>query len=113
MGTLIYGSGDEYRIDDRTLAHLKVAAGAKLRRQESFFLSWSKTVEEGSGRVSLWMSPNIPMQFLFAGSKPPTLNRVWLDVMSELSHSPRGLIIISEAEAETIHQNGIGSLDGR
>jgi hypothetical protein len=51
MGVLIYGSGAEYEIEDRVLAHLKVVIAAKLRRQENFFLSWSNDADAGSGRI--------------------------------------------------------------
>ena len=101
MGYLVYGAAVEYEIEDRTLAHAKVAIGMKLRRQESFFVSWSNPVEKGSGRVSLWVSPNIPLIFRFAGSRAPELNQTWLEVLGELSHTPRGLILISEKEAES------------
>ena len=100
MGYLVYGSAAEYEFDDRTLAHLKVAINMKLRRQECFFLSWSNPAEKGSGRMSLWISPGIPLIFRFAGSKAPELNQVWLRVLNELSHTPRGLLVISEREAE-------------
>lgn len=100
MGHLAYAGIAEYDFDDRALAHLKVAIGMKLRRQESFFISWSKPAEEGSGRFSLWVSPSTPLAFRFEGSRAPELNRVWIDVLSSLSHTPRGLIMISEVEAE-------------
>ncbi|MBD8466760.1 hypothetical protein IFU30_10820 [Plantibacter sp. CFBP 8798] len=100
MGMLIYGSGDEYEIEDRALAHLKAVIGAKLRRQESFFLSWANDSEHGSGRRSLWLSPSIPLQFRFFGSRPPELNRAWLEVLSDSSHTPRGLQLIPESDVE-------------
>lgn len=100
MGYLIYGSGTEYEIEDRALAHLKVTVGLKLRRQESFFVNWSNPVEKGSGRVSLWISPNIPLAFRFSGSRAPELNAVWLDVLRDLAYTPRGLVLVSESEAE-------------
>lgn len=100
MGYLNYAASTEYEIEDRTLAHLKVAVGLKLRRQESFFLSWSNPVERGSGRISLWLSPDIPLIFRFAGSRSPELNETWLSVLAQLSHTPRGLVLISETEAE-------------
>ncbi len=100
MGHLAYAGIAEYEFDDRALAHLKVAVGMKLRRQESFFISWSNPADLGSGRFSLWVSPSTPLAFRFAGSRTPELNRVWIDVLSMLSHTPRGLIMISESEAE-------------
>lgn len=102
MGVLLYGSGTEYEIEDRILAHLKFVIAAKLRRQENFFLSWSTEPDAGSGRISLWLSPNIPLQFRFYGSRQPQLSRAWLEVLTELSNTSRGLIIVSEAEAEAV-----------
>jgi hypothetical protein len=99
MGYLVYGDGSEYEIDDRALAHLKIVIGSKLRRQEGFFVSWEHTPEEGSGRVSVWVSPSIPIQFRFTGSKTPELNRQWLEVLADSSFGPRGLHLLSEAEA--------------
>lgn len=103
MGYLNYGGAHEYEFEDRTLAHLKVAITMKLRRQESFLMSWNTPPERGGGRVSIWLSPGIPFAFRFSGSRAPTLNKVWLEVLSELSHTPRGLIVVSEAEAERHH----------
>lgn len=99
MGYLVYGDGSEYEIEDRALAHLKIVIGSKLRRQEGFFVSWEHTPEEGSGRVSVWVSPAIPIQFRFVGSKTPELNRQWLEVLADSSFGPRGLHLLSEAEA--------------
>lgn len=107
MGYLNYGGRTEYEIDDRTLAHLKAASGLKLRRRECFFLSWSNPVERGSGRVSIWVSPSIPLIFRFSGNTPPDLNPVWLDVMAELANTPRGLVMVSEREAEAHARSAI------
>ncbi|WP_241156264.1 hypothetical protein [Leucobacter chromiireducens] len=90
----------EYEFEDRLLAHLKVVIGQKLRTQESFFLNWSKTPEQGSGRVSLWLSPHVPIGFRFAGSRSPELNPTWVRVLTARSHTARGLTILSEEDAE-------------
>ena len=66
---------------------------------KGFFVSWEHTPEEGSGRVSVWVSPSIPIQFRFVGSKTPELNRQWLEVLADSSFGPRGLHLMSEAEA--------------
>ena len=100
MGYLLHGSGVEYEFDDRTLTHLKVVMSMKLRRRESFFLSWTNSAERGSGRVSLWVSPDVPLIFRFTSLERPELNRVWIDVLNQLSHTPRGLVILSESAAE-------------
>ncbi|MFZ4894239.1 hypothetical protein ACL9RL_07300 [Plantibacter sp. Mn2098] len=117
MGYLIYGAGAEYEIEDRALAHLKVVIGSKLRRQESFFLNWANEPDQGSGRLSLWLSPSIPLQFRFFGSRAPELNRAWLEVLSDTAHTPNGLQIVPEsevdaylAEIETRREAGVGSV---
>jgi hypothetical protein len=102
VGQLIYGPGTVYEMDDRTLAHVKLALTAKLRRQESFLLSWPIGVEQGSGRASLWIAPSIPLQFRFSGSRPPVINKAWVVAMLETSHNDRGLVILGEAELDHV-----------
>lgn len=99
MGFLNYGGTQEYEFDDRTLAHLKLAITMKLRRQESFLLSWVNPAERGGGRVSLWLSPSIPLSFRFAGSRPAQINKHWLAMLHDASNTPRGLMVMSEDEA--------------
>lgn len=96
MGFLIYGGTQEYEFDDRTLAHLKVAISMKLRRQECFLMSWANSVDKGSGRVSIWLTPNIPLVFRFSGSRVPQLSKQWLDSLIEQAGTPRGLIVTPE-----------------
>ncbi|MHA3684053.1 DUF7882 family protein [Leucobacter sp. HY1910] len=103
MGHLIYAATTEYAIEDRALAHLKAAVGVKLRLHETFFVSWSFTPEQGSGRVSLWCGPSIPMIFRFSGSRPVELNPVWVEVLTELGNSSRGIQLLTEHEAERYH----------
>ena len=86
------------------LAHLKTVIASKLRRQESFLVSWTVEPDAGSGRVSLWMSPSIPLEFRFLGSRPPQLNPVWLEVLADMAHTARGLVLVGEQEAEAIHR---------
>ncbi|AMB59818.1 hypothetical protein [Microterricola viridarii] len=100
MGVLVYGAGTEYELEERTLAHVKVAAGSKLRRQESFYLSWSIPASAGSGRVSIWLSPAIPLQFHFKSPTAPQLNRVWLTALEMTAMGDRGMVVLPEAEAE-------------
>lgn len=111
VGKLIYAHGSEYEFEDRMLAHLKVAITAKLRRQECFMLSWTIEPRDGAGRVSLWLSPSVPLQFRFAGSRRPTLNRAWIDVMVEFSNSSRGLVAISEADALALSRGEVSAAD--
>jgi len=99
MGYFMHGN-NEYEFEDRLLTHLKTVIGQKLKKQEGFFLSWTKTPAQGSGRVSLWLSSAVPLGFRFSGSRPPELNLTWIKVLIALSHTPRGLVVISEDDAE-------------
>jgi hypothetical protein len=102
MGHLIYNGAASYEFDDRTLAHLKIAITQKLRVQESFLLSWVEPVDTGSGRVSLWLSSAIPLEFRYSTEKPPPLNRNWLEALARSSHGTRGMIVMTEQAAEEI-----------
>lgn len=99
MGFLLYGGCSRYRFDDRTLSHLKIAITAKLRLQECFLLSWRVPSAEGSGRVSIWLSPSIPLEFVFDERTPAQLNRLWLEALARSSHGLRGMIALHEADA--------------
>jgi hypothetical protein len=82
VGKFIYGTnGYELELDDRTLAHLKVAMFSKLRRNEAFSFSWQVDPEAGSGRHSVWISPASTIHFQFFGSRRPALNRRWIKEM--------------------------------
>ena len=100
MGRLIYGHGQEYEFDDRTLAHVKIAIVTKLRRHESFLLNWQIPADQGGGRMSLWISREIPMAFVFAGSRPPKLNERWMEALLHSSHRTGGMVVMAEQAAE-------------
>lgn len=102
MGRLIYAGATTYEMDDATLAHARAVATAKLRRHESFMLSWTIDLADGSGRVSLWVSPAVPLEYVFASVKPLRLDPVWLKVLDEMSTTPRGLVLVSRDEAHRI-----------
>jgi hypothetical protein len=101
VGKLIYGNGREYEFDDRTLSHVKIALVTKLRRHESFLLNWEIPVEQGAGRMSLWISREIPLAFVFNGSRPPALNERWMEALLHTSQRTGGMVVMSEAEAES------------
>jgi hypothetical protein len=108
MGTLIYGPGTRYEFEDRELAHIKIAIAVKLRWQESFLLNWVVPRGEGSGRVSLWISPAMPLQFQFTGSRPPALNKAWLDALAVTSHRTGGMQVMAEEDAESFIRDESG-----
>lgn len=100
MGRLIYNSSNrEIEIDDRVLAHLRVAIVNKLRRSESFAMTWEHGVENGSGRTTLWLHPSIPpLQFVFSGNRQPKLNRIWIERLLLQANSPAGLQFVPEPD---------------
>ncbi|MDR6971058.1 hypothetical protein [Leifsonia shinshuensis] len=101
MGRLIYGTqAQEYEFDDRTLAHVKIALVTKLRRHESFLLNWQIAAELGGGRMSLWISREIPLAFVFTETHPPKLNERWMEALLHTSQRTGGMELISEREAE-------------
>src|SRR5690606_261876 len=64
MGILYYGGSNvPIHIEDRALAHLKVVIIAKLRRNESFTVSWRHHPTEPEGRSTIWLHPSLPLRF--------------------------------------------------
>ena len=103
MGKLIYGTGRQvYAFDDRTLAHVKIAMVTKLRRHEAFLINWTVPAEEGSGRISLWISREIPLAFEFTDRTPPVLNQKWMEALLQTSQRTGGMDILAEADAEPL-----------
>lgn len=97
MGTILYGAGtDAIHIDDRALAHLKVVVATKLRRNESFTLSWRHPEEEPGGRSTIWLHPSIPLRFTFEEPEAPELNVKWIEELMHSANSSGGIQLIDE-----------------
>lgn len=97
MGLLYYdGETRPIRIEDRTLAHLKVVIATKFRRQESFTLSWRHAETEPPGRTTIWLHPSIEMRFVFDAFEPPMLNQRWIDDLMHSANSSGGLMVVDE-----------------
>src|SRR4051812_25062199 len=104
MGTLIYGHGDlSVDFDDRTLAHLQMIIGTKLRRRESFLLSWSEDGQDSERRSSIWLDSSVPMYFRYTDTKMPELNHDWIALLMAGANSATGLVVTAEpvTRAET------------
>ena len=98
MGHLYYGTTPEpIRIPDRLLSHLKVVVATKLRRSESFTLSWTH-VDGTPGRSTLWLQPAIPLRFVFDSAEPEQLNAQTLKDMADMANSSAGLIVALDVE---------------
>ena len=96
MGTLTYDVVSKVDFDDRALAHLQIVIASKLRRGESFNFTWVKAPADGGGRTTIWLHPAIPLAYEFLGSKPPPINRVWLEELMESANSAGGLRVVPE-----------------
>lgn len=96
MGTIQYGGGSEIHIEDRALAHLKVAISTKLRRNESFTLSWRHPEGDASGRSTIWLHPSIPLRFIFDEAETPQLNAKWIQTLMIEASSSSGITLVDE-----------------
>jgi hypothetical protein len=93
MGVLNYG-GTDYLFGDRLLAHLQVVITTKLRRRESFALSW---IPDGDGgREAIWVDNGLPIRFRYDEASIAPLNREWLDALMDATHRPNGLLVMPE-----------------
>jgi len=94
MGHLYYGNTVEpIEIPDRLLAHLKVVVATKLRRSESFTLSWRHPEDIPGGRSTIWMQPSIPLRFVFQSAADEALDRDLLTRLAAASNSSNGLFV--------------------
>lgn len=97
MGTLFYSSdGVGIPVADATLAHLKVIIVTKLRRSESFTLSWDHADSASGGRSSVWLHPAIPLRFDFDEVEPPVLNPRWLEELADAAQTSGGISLAAE-----------------
>jgi hypothetical protein len=110
MGYMMYDSSTQISFEDRVLAHLEVVIVSKLRRKESFALSWRETPENGDGRTTVWIDPSIPLRFRFSGSRPPALDRDWIERLAVAAASSTGLVAVDELGQPvtgTTHERGL------
>jgi hypothetical protein len=97
VGTIFYGdSATPIEIEDRALAHLKVVIATKLRRGESFTLSWTHEPAQEPGRSTVWLHPSIPLRFVFEDPEPAVLSRAWIEELANSANSSGGLMLVGE-----------------
>jgi hypothetical protein len=97
VGTMYYGgSATPIHIEDRALAHLKVVIATKLRRNESFTVSWQHPVDQPRGRSTIWLHPSIPLRFVFDDPEPAALSQRWIEELAHSSHSTGGIMLLAE-----------------
>lgn len=96
MGSLYYGGSEPIQIDDRALAHLKVVVATKLRRNESFTLTWKHPEGQAEGRSTVWLHPSIPLRFVFDDAETPELSRRWIEALAHSANSSGGITLVDE-----------------
>ncbi|BDV31573.1 hypothetical protein [Microbacterium terricola] len=97
MGTIYYGgSATPINIEDRALAHLKVVIATKLRRNESFTISWIHADDAPRGRTTVWLHPSIPLRFVFDDPEPEPISRAWIEDLANSAHSSGGIMLTTE-----------------
>ncbi|PVW04167.1 hypothetical protein DEA06_09030 [Microbacterium sp. Gd 4-13] len=97
MGTIYYGgSATPIQIEDRALAHLKVVIATKLRRGESFTVSWRHPDDQPHGRSTVWLHPSIPLRFVFDDPEPALLSREWVEELANSASSSGGIMLVAE-----------------
>jgi hypothetical protein len=108
VGTIYYGgSATPIHIEDRALAHLKVVIASKLRRHESFTVTWQHPEDQRPGRTTIWIHPCVPLRFEFDESEAPPLSREWLEDLAAAASSTGGIVLRPELfELQELRETG-------
>ncbi|ANJ27110.1 hypothetical protein [Agromyces aureus] len=95
MGLFIYDTRLEVDLDDRVLAHLQIVIVDKFRRNEKFAMS----LLHAGRSVTIWMTAQSRVQFVYSGNRHPAINPAWLGTMSERAGMSGVLRIVPEPPA--------------
>ncbi|BDZ39884.1 hypothetical protein GCM10025863_24980 [Microbacterium suwonense] len=112
MGRLRYdGTAAPITIDDATLAHLKIVIGTKLRRKESFLMTWVRHDDSDDARITIWVHPAIPLQFGFDDAAMPAVDPDQVTAMMAALNASGELVLdeYTSARASTRTQAGTRS----
>lgn len=94
MGSLKYDhTAEPILIEDETLAHLKVVIATKLRRQESFMMTWRPVGGGPSGRMTAWIHPAVPLVFAFDAADVPPIDSRRLEDMIHATNASGELVL--------------------
>ncbi|MGN8027544.1 DUF7882 family protein [Microbacterium sp. 22242] len=97
MGTIYYGgSASPIHIDDRALAHLKIVIATKLRRGESFTVTWRHPAGQPAGRSTIWLHPSIPLRFEFSEPNPPEIDPKLVQEYANSANSTGGVLLAAD-----------------
>ena len=97
MGTLRY-DGQLVEFDDDVLAHLQVVIVGKLRRGESFLMSWRDSEERSNGRSSIWIHPAHNITFHLTDDDT-AISPDWLDQLTRSANSSAGLVVMRQIDS--------------
>jgi hypothetical protein len=106
MGTLVYGNAIRTDFDDRLLAHLQSVIATKLRRNESFFVSWPKAPTVG-GRTSIWIHPNLPLAFDYSFNDEHELSAEWLTALESSAGAEGGVRLTGHPSGSSLAAYGV------
>ncbi|MER7796597.1 RNA polymerase subunit sigma [Microbacterium sp. NPDC096154] len=94
MGQLFYGSTQQaIEVEDELLMHARMVAFTKLRRGESFLMSWRRPQ---GGRESVWVHAAIPLRFVCESDEAISLDPRVLEEMAYAAGSMSGLDLSPE-----------------
>lgn len=94
MGRLRYdGTSDPILIEDETLAHLKIVIATKLRRQESFMMTWRPIGDGPDRRATVWIHPAIPLQFGYDAEQVPQVDAKLIAEMMRVLNATGELVL--------------------
>lgn len=112
MGFLYYGTNSyAIEMDDRPLAHLKVAMLSLLRAGKCMAFTFDRSAELGNGRETLWISPSTEIRFRFLGGRPPRINEPWVRSIIATADSPTGLRMVTEPADALPDTGGLAHTD--
>lgn len=97
MGTLYYSAAQyPIRIDDATLASLRVVLERRLDAGRGLTLSWS---DLGFGPSTVWLHPTIPMRMHIDDPVAPGPNSRAVDAMTDELEQSGGIVLASDEHA--------------
>jgi len=94
------------QFDDRLLSHLQIVIMQRFRHLQSFSMSWLDPLSIGDGRSSIWLHPDGDLYFKFSGSRSPSIDQAWLDLLHRSAASSRGLVVTNESGL-VVHAEGL------
>lgn len=94
MGRLKYDhTAEAIGIEDETLAHVKVVVATKLRRQESFMMTWLPVDGGPNARMNAWIHPAVPLVFMFDSADVPPIDQRRLEDMMHATNATGELML--------------------